>query len=180
MEEFEKRMVIEYKELEERIDKLDAFLNYDVNADKRKNICADQLEEMHKQLDAMKAYREALSARLQMRGICYNDCDLNVLKGWHKFEDEKPKEGKWIIGFHCDWVNEDFNPEGIRIGFLQENFASDDCHYDFVSAHWWDYHDDFIAISKSIIEGNEDMFSDEIKRSVIPEYWIEAPVFKKQ
>lgn len=99
---------------------------------------------------------------------------------WHKFEDEKPQNGQWVIAFHHDWVNEDFNPEGIRIGFLQENLASDNCPYDFVSAHWWDYQDDFIAISKNIIEGNEDAFSDNIKRSVIPEYWIEAPIFKRK
>lgn len=179
MEDFEKRMIIEYKELDERIDKLDAFLNYDENADKRKNICVGQLEQMHKQLEAMKAYREALCARLQMRGICFNTYDLNVLKGWHKLEDEKPKEGAWIIGFHHDWIDGDFNPEGIRIGFLQDNLASDDCPYDFVSAHWWDYRDDFITISKSRIEGNEDCFSEKIKRSIIPEYWIEVPVFKK-
>ena len=179
MEDFEKRMVIEYKELEERTDKLNAFLNYDENADKRKNICAGQLDAMHRQLDAMKAYCQALNERLQMKGICYNGCDLNVLKGWHKFEDEKPKEGQWVIGWHHDWVDEDFNPEGIRIGFLEDNLASDDCPYDFVSAHWWDYHDSFITISKCYIEGNEQAFSDEIKRSVIPEYWIEAPVYRK-
>lgn len=81
MEDFEKRMVLEYNELEEKTDKLNAFLNYDVNVDKRKNICAGQLEEMHKQLEAMKAYRSALNARLQMQGICFNGYDLDELKG---------------------------------------------------------------------------------------------------
>lgn len=81
MEEFEKRMVLEYNELEERTDKLNAFLNYDKNAEKRKSICEGQLEQMHKQLWAMKAYCDALCARLQMRGICFNGCDLDELKG---------------------------------------------------------------------------------------------------
>ena len=182
MEDFEKRMVIEYKELEERTDKLDAFLNYDVNADKRKNICAGQLEEMHKQLDAMKAYRDALCTRLQMRGICFNGYDLNVLKGWHKFSDEKPPKGVPVIAHHHLWVNEDFNPQGIREGFLMDNLAEDAnvCDYDFCSAHWWDYQDCYVTISKIEIEGREQEFSDEIKNSIIPEYWIEIPNFKKE
>ena len=90
MEDFEKRMVIEYHELDERTDKLNAFLNYDVNADKRKNICSGQLEQMHRQLWAMKAYCEALSARLQMRGINYNGCNLNELKGGFALFKELP------------------------------------------------------------------------------------------
>ncbi len=80
MEDFERRMVIEYKELEERTDKLNAFLYYNENADKRKNVCPGQLKQMHRQLDAMKIYRDALSARLQMRGICFNGYDINELK----------------------------------------------------------------------------------------------------
>ena len=72
MEDFEKRMVVEYKQLEERRDKLNAFLNYDDNAEKREGICEGELGEMHKQLEAMDRYIEALGARLQIRGICYN------------------------------------------------------------------------------------------------------------
>lgn len=81
MEDFERRMVLEYKELEERTDKLNAFLNYEENAEKRKDVCAGQLEQMHRQLWAMKAYCEALSARLQIRGICFNGYNLKELKG---------------------------------------------------------------------------------------------------
>ena len=41
MEEFEKRMVLEYKELEERTFRLNAFLNFKENAEKRKHISAE-------------------------------------------------------------------------------------------------------------------------------------------
>ena len=179
MEDFEKRMVIEYKELEERTNKLNAFLNYDENADKRKNVCAGQLDLMHKQLEAMKVYLDALGARLQIRGVCFNGCNVNELKGWHKFSEELPHHGVPVIAYHHLWVNEDFNPWGIREGFLMDNLAADSdvCKYDFCSAHWWDYQDCYMTISKIEIEGHEQEYSDEIKKSIIPEYWIEMPKF---
>ena len=124
MEDFEKRMVLEYKELEERTDKLNAFLNYEENAEKRKNVCAGQLEQMHKQLWAMKAYCEALSTRMQMRGICFNGCNLKELKGGIALFKELPHinsdkavvtdgwgyapnlynfDGSWFVDWiHCD------------------------------------------------------------------------------
>lgn len=102
------------------------------------------------------------------------------IKGWHKFSEELPPLGIEVLAYHHDWVDEDVNPNGTRIGFLQDNLASDDCHYDFVSAHYWNEQDDYITISKFDIEGNEDEFSDKIKRSIIPEYWIEIPQFSKE
>ena len=81
MENFEKRMVVEYHELDEKINKLHAFLYFEENADKRKSVCLGQLEIMHRQLSAMEAYREALSTRLQMQGVNYNGCNLDELKG---------------------------------------------------------------------------------------------------
>lgn len=78
MEEFEKeRMVFEYKELEDRVIRLNAFLNFKENAEKRKNISAEELELMHNQLWAMKAYCKALLLRLQKRGISFKGCNGN-------------------------------------------------------------------------------------------------------
>lgn len=77
MEEFEKRMVLECKELEDRTSKLNAFLNNKENAEKRKSVIVEELELMHKQLWAMKAYCEALLTRLQIRGISFNDFKHN-------------------------------------------------------------------------------------------------------
>lgn len=80
MEDYEKRMVIEFHELDERTDKLNAFLNYNENAEKRKGICPGELEMMHRQLWGMKAYREALCARLQIHGINFNGINIDELK----------------------------------------------------------------------------------------------------
>ena len=100
---------------------------------------------------------------------------------WHKFSEELPPYGVEVIAYHHRWVDEDFNPRGFRIGFLQDNLAADAdvCKYDFCSAHWWDYQDCYMTISKAEIAGHEQEFSDEIKESIIPEYWIEIPEFVK-
>lgn len=53
---------------------------------------------------------------------------------WKKFKEEKPPEGEEVLAYHPSWIDEDFNPRGIRIGFWN---GGDD----FKSAHWWDYQD---------------------------------------
>lgn len=59
---------------------------------------------------------------------------------WKKFKEEKPSEGEEVLAYHPSWIDEDFNPRGIRIGFWN---GGDD----FKSAHWWDYQDCYITIS---------------------------------
>lgn len=66
------------------------------------------------------------------------------------------------------WVDEDFNPRGIRIGFWN---GGDD----FKSAHWWDYQDCYITISHCDCDDNS-LFSDRIKNSIEPELWISLDV----
>ena len=118
MEDFEKRMVIEYHELDDRTNKLYTFLNDDANADKRKSISEDQLEMMHRQLWAMNAYREALSTRLQMQGVNYLNelkCGLDLFKelphinshkivvtnGWGYVPNLYHFDGSWVV----DWLH---------------------------------------------------------------------------
>jgi len=120
--------------------------------------------------------------------ICRQDCRyytdfINRLNPkhngfkWHKLSEQLPPLGVPVLAFHHNWINADFNPEGIRIGHLQENCSSYDGKYDFCSAHWWDYQDCFVTISKSDIEGKEQGFSEDIVNSIMPEYWIELPMF---
>lgn len=47
---------------------------------------------------------------------------------WKKFKEEKPSEGEEVLAYHPSWIDEDFNPRGIRIGFWN---GGDD----FKSAH---------------------------------------------
>lgn len=87
---------------------------------------------------------------------------------WKKFKEEKPSEGEEVLAYHPSWIDEDFNPRGIRIGFWN---GGDD----FKSAHWWDYQDCYITISHCDCDDNS-LFSDRIKNSIEPELWISLDV----
>lgn len=75
---------------------------------------------------------------------------------WKKYKEEKPPEGEEVLAYHPSWIDEDFNPRGIRIGFWN---GGDD----FKSAHWWDYQDCYITISHCDCDDNS-LFSDRIKK----------------
>ncbi len=85
-----------------------------------------------------------------------------------KYKEEKPPEGEEVLAYHPSWIDEDFNPRGIRIGFWN---GGDD----FKSAHWWDYQDCYITISHCDCDDNS-LFSDRIKNSIEPELWISLDV----
>ena len=99
---------------------------------------------------------------------------------WINFKEQKPPYGVPVLAYHHLWVDEDFNPQGIREGFLEDNLASDEVPYDFVSAHWWDYQDTYMTISKCNLEGHEQEYGEEILNSIIPEYWAEIPPCKEK
>ena len=58
---------------------------------------------------------------------------------WHKFSEELPPEGVEVIAYNMKWVDNDYNKNGVRVGFLNDG--------GFVYAFYWDYQDDYIAIS---------------------------------
>ena len=82
---------------------------------------------------------------------------------WRKFSEKKPPIGKEVLAYNKAWVDEDFNPKGVRIGFY-------DGEEDFTSAHYWSHQDCYMTISHSECDDNP-AFSDEIKNSIIPELW---------
>ena len=86
---------------------------------------------------------------------------------WHKFSEELPPEGVEVIAYNMKWVDKDYNKNGVRVGFLNDG--------EFVSAFYWDYQDDYIAISKNRCEDNEDFFERHIDNTE-PEYWLEMPL----
>jgi hypothetical protein len=59
---------------------------------------------------------------------------------WNKIinNDDLPEQATAVLGFSKEWIDEDFNPDGIR-----------ECHYsgstvesaEWISAKWWDYQD---------------------------------------
>lgn len=72
MEKFEIRMILEYRELDARTQKLEEFLNYTEYEEKRKSIKPCLLDLMGVQLHHMRKYRNALCERMQIMGVCFN------------------------------------------------------------------------------------------------------------
>lgn len=72
------------------------------------------------------------------------ESDKYIFKGtvWHKYDKYNlPPIGVEVVAFNHKWINRDFNPRGIRVGFQCDDG-------DFISAYWWDYQNDYIAIAK--------------------------------
>lgn len=73
MQKYVKRMILEHKELSEKIEKLAAYIQNDLN--KPDGVGKDSREEYADkvlQLDAMVNYKNCLSSRLARAGINYN------------------------------------------------------------------------------------------------------------
>lgn len=96
---------------------------------------------------------------------------LNKESQWQKYSnDNLPPIGEEVIAYRSDWVDPDFNPTGTRVGFRTDD-------NDFVSAYWWDYHDDYIAIANWKCNSSPEFFVNHINKT-IPEYWIKIKQFK--
>ena len=93
---------------------------------------------------------------------------LNVQ--WINYKEQKPPFGVEIIAYHHKWVDEDFNPNGTRVGFLSDE--------GFISAFWWDYQDCYETISKLHCESNKDFYKSHIDNTE-PEFWFPIPKFVK-
>lgn len=92
------------------------------------------------------------------------------MDNWIKYEKESlPPEGEEVVAYNHKWID-DFNPRGLRVGFLNGDG-------EFTSAFWWDYQDDYIALSKSRCESDPSFFERHLDNTE-PEYWRKLPNFK--
>lgn len=82
---------------------------------------------------------------------------------WRRYSEQKPPIGEEVIAYHPDWVDEDDNPKGIRIGWQGDD--------DFTSAHWWSHQDCYMTISHFECDDNP-AFSEKTKYCIEPELWI--------
>lgn len=55
---------------------------------------------------------------------------------WRDVNIELPPIDKEVIAKSAKWIDEDFNPRGIRVGFMTD--------HGFISAKWVDYHNCYI------------------------------------
>lgn len=53
------------------------------------------------------------------------------MDGWNKFSEKKPQIGIEILAYCVQWIHPDFNPKGIRVGFLNQSEQGE-----FVSAKY--------------------------------------------
>lgn len=93
--------------------------------------------------------------------------DENPKSLWVSMKDKKPEEGVEVIAYHHKWVNEDFNPNGTRVGFLNGNG-------EFTSAYWWNYQDCYQTINSSICLEDKEFFKNLIDNTE-PEFWMPIP-----
>lgn len=82
---------------------------------------------------------------------------------WINFENESPPIGTEVLAYNPEWIDEDFNPKGVRIGYLSDE--------GFISAHWWDYQDCYTTISNSECDNNP-AYSEKIKKNINPKLWL--------
>ena len=94
-----------------------------------------------------------------------NKIDKDTIE-WINFEEEKPITGEEVLAFNKKWIDEDFNPRGIRVGFL--GFDG------FISAFWYDEQDCYETISKLHCESNKDFYKNHIDNTE-PEFWFPFP-----
>ena len=80
-------------------------------------------------------------------------------------KDKKPPKGIEMLLFNADWMDSDFNPHGIRIGFLCDAFG-------WTSAYWCNYHDRYytrISDEDSFVNNSE--FKDDKAANQIPTHY---------
>jgi hypothetical protein len=85
---------------------------------------------------------------------------------WIPLTEKEPPEGFEVLLYNKNWINEDWNPKGIRIGFL-------DGVVGWVSAYWCNYHDDYHTRTS---DEDDKQFEDYKAENQIPTHWMEIPV----
>ena len=86
---------------------------------------------------------------------------------YNNYNEILPEIGVEVIAFNSNWIDEDFNPNGTRVGFRTDD-------NDFISAHYWHYHGEYITICNNECENNEE-YSEEIRNNIYPEKWMYIP-----
>ena len=116
-----------------------------------------------------RTYEQALMATGFENGVKW--ADTHPKSPWINYKEEKPPFGVEVIAYHHKWFDEDFNPNGTRIGFL-----SDD---GFISAFWWDEQDCYETGSKQQCERNKEWYANHID-NIEPELLGTFPKLPKE
>ena len=99
MEDYQKRMIEEFKELNDRIVKLEHFLEAPEMKEKRDALSEDMIAAMHSQYSGMVVYRTSLAARLELLELAEDVFEYPDVKVGEIFETDKGEIFK-CIGHH--------------------------------------------------------------------------------
>lgn len=80
------------------------------------------------------------------------------MEDWFKVIETPPEQGVEIIGFSKEWIDEDFNPEGTRICYMQDLLIGgldENPEHIWSSAAWCNTCDEWHTVNSDdeIVEG---------------------------
>jgi hypothetical protein len=98
-----------------------------------------------------------------------NPPNLNK-NNWIDISVNPPIIGTEVLFFNEKWINEDWNPNGIRVGFLDDMNG-------YTSAYWCNYHDEY----HTRISGEDNKnFEDSKGANQVPTHWLPMPILIKK
>lgn len=92
---------------------------------------------------------------------------------WNKVSEKEMPFGKEVIAFNEKWIDEDFNLNGTRVGFMQDD--------GFVSATWNNEQDCYDTCSEEGddyykgVSGIPGAYHKQFVKPNMPTHWIEIP-----
>jgi len=84
---------------------------------------------------------------------------------WIKVSDRLPELGIEVDLYNPKWINEDYNPDGLRIGFLCDVSG-------WVSAYYCSYHDEYHTRTS---DEDDKQFEDYQAENQVPTHWKKRP-----
>lgn len=90
---------------------------------------------------------------------------------WNKVSEKLPEAGVEVIGYSENWIDEDFNPKGTRVCYLDD--------FGWHSAKWDADQDDWNSVGKENPMCSSCESCELCKKNSAPEYWLEIPNINK-
>lgn len=82
---------------------------------------------------------------------------------WNKISEKELPYGEEVIAFNEKWIDEDFNPSGLRVGFLDDD--------GFISTEW----DEDCDCYCTTYEEGDDVDAYGRKKPNMPTHWMKMP-----
>ena len=96
----------------------------------------------------------------------YDTLLASVNVRWIPLTEKEPEEGFEVLLYNKNWINDDWNPKGVRIGYK-------DGVCGWISAYWCNYHDDYHTRTS---DEDDKQFEDYKAENQVPTHWIEIPL----